>query len=59
MVLFFACYLSWTGKADHPKEAMLEVTRRMGMAEPLRPSQLRYLSPFGGWKHVLKLNICF
>eukprot|EP00438_Fugacium_kawagutii_P021896 Skav219761 [mRNA] locus=scaffold569:290381:297942:- [translate_table: standard] len=28
VVLFFACYLSWVGKADHPKEAMLEVSRQ-------------------------------
>lgn len=48
VVLFFACYLSWVGKADHPKEAMLEVSRRMGMAQPLRPSQLRYLSASEG-----------
>jgi len=28
IVLFLACYLSWVGKADHPKEAMLEVSRQ-------------------------------
>ena len=32
VVLFFACYLSWVGKADHPKEAMLEVSRQ-GLAD--------------------------
>ena len=32
VVLFFACYLSWVGKADHPKEAMLEVSRK-GLAD--------------------------
>ncbi|CAK8993897.1 Tensin-2 (C1 domain-containing phosphatase and tensin homolog) (C1-TEN) (Tensin-like C1 domain-containing phosphatase) [Durusdinium trenchii] len=46
VVLFFACYLSWVGKADHPKEAMVEVTRRMGISRSLWPSQLRYLSYF-------------
>ena len=33
VVLFFACYLSWVGKADHPKEAMVEVTRRESSKE--------------------------
>lgn len=46
VVLFFACYLSWVGKADHPKEAMLEVSRRMGISKTIWPSQLRYLSYF-------------
>ncbi|CAJ1411308.1 unnamed protein product [Effrenium voratum] len=46
VVLIFACYLSWVGKADHPKEAMLEVCRRMGISKSLCPSQLRYLSYF-------------
>jgi len=46
IVLFLACYLSWVGKADHPKEAMLEVSRRMGISRSIWPSQLRYLSYF-------------
>ncbi|CAE8593240.1 unnamed protein product, partial [Polarella glacialis] len=46
VVLLFACYLSWAGLADHPKEAMLEVCNTLGIKEEVSPSQARYLSYF-------------
>eukprot|EP00439_Symbiodinium_sp_Y106_P048835 s3317_g6.t1 len=47
VVLLYACYLSWLGLADHPREAMQEVMRLLGLPDVLWPSQRRYLSYFG------------
>mmetsp|Transcript_25153 Transcript_25153/g.63804 ORF Transcript_25153/g.63804 Transcript_25153/m.63804 type:complete len:472 (-) Transcript_25153:90-1505(-) len=47
VVLLFACYLSWSGLAAHPKEGMLEVCEALQIGdECLLPSQRRYLSYF-------------
>lgn len=46
VVVLFACYLSWTGQALHPKEGMLEVVEELDVTDEVWPSQRRYLSYF-------------